>query len=565
MHFVDAYIQYTHQIFCLRSCMRSCMQDDYFGDPSYYETYFSLMYTVYATPNVILPFFGGFFVDRFGVRLCLLTFASLIAAGQAVFSLGLSMKSWEVIFLGRLLFGFGGESLSVASSALVADWFRGRELAFAFGVNLAVAKLGSVINNMMSPYLAQKLNVQMSLWFGTLVCIMSVMCVLVVMPIDKYMDMKMGLHKEALSIKDLETLRRSNSKASAASLLSHKNSRVHSRATNELTKKLINESAHYNEEELGEGGYGDENAEEEVIEVPQLKDVFKFSRIFWVLVFSCVVVYGSVLPFNNVSSSLLQEKYYFMDPPAQCALTTPTECQSATNLPNQFCPSSSFYQPPLPMDVTVDGVYYPGTLTAGDIKCDDDAWKNGCTQEYCKRLANAEKEASVMMSIPYMISAVASPFLGLVVDSFGCRAIVATFAPLFLVLVHCLFAFSSVTPIVPLVGQGIAYTAFASVLWPSIPIVVPEKLTGFAFGVVTSMQNLTCALVPIMVAQIYNYSGGKYIPNVELLFVAFGALGSMIGIYMNYYDYTHDSVLNRPNQHTKSEALLAEDTYDESP
>ena len=38
--------------------------DDYFGDPGDYETYFSLLYTLYAAPNVILPFFGGFFVDR---------------------------------------------------------------------------------------------------------------------------------------------------------------------------------------------------------------------------------------------------------------------------------------------------------------------------------------------------------------------------------------------------------------------------------------------------------------------------------------------------------------------
>jgi MFS family permease len=49
------------------------------GDPGNYEFLFSLMYTLYSAPNVILPFFGGYFVDLFGVRLCLLIFASLIA------------------------------------------------------------------------------------------------------------------------------------------------------------------------------------------------------------------------------------------------------------------------------------------------------------------------------------------------------------------------------------------------------------------------------------------------------------------------------------------------------
>ncbi len=99
--------------------------DDYMGDPSDYEIKFGLLYTLYAAPNVILPFFGGYLVDRFGVRICLLSFASLIAAGQVIVSFGISIKSWPVIFLGRLIFGFGGESFSVANSALLADWFKG--------------------------------------------------------------------------------------------------------------------------------------------------------------------------------------------------------------------------------------------------------------------------------------------------------------------------------------------------------------------------------------------------------------------------------------------------------
>jgi MFS family permease len=43
---------------------------------------FSLLYTVYSIPNVILPFFGGFFVDKFGARACLLVFTVCILVGQ---------------------------------------------------------------------------------------------------------------------------------------------------------------------------------------------------------------------------------------------------------------------------------------------------------------------------------------------------------------------------------------------------------------------------------------------------------------------------------------------------
>ena len=47
------------------------------------------------------------------------------------------------------------------------------------------------------------------------------------------------------------------------------------------------------------------------------RDVLLLPHIFWVLVISCVVVYSCVLPFNNISSSLLLERDYFQAPPGQ--------------------------------------------------------------------------------------------------------------------------------------------------------------------------------------------------------------------------------------------------------
>ena len=38
--------------------------------------------------------------------------------------------------------------------------------------------------------------------------------------------------------------------------------------------------------------------------------------------------------------------------------------------------------------------------------------------------------------------------------------------------------------------QGLAYTGYASVLWPAVPLVVEERMVGLAFGIVTSMLNL---------------------------------------------------------------------------
>lgn len=138
--------------------------------PYLHESLLSTIPAVYSIPNIFLPFFGGYFVDRFGVRLTLFATTLFITAGQIVFAVGLSAKSWPIMLLGRVVYGFGGESLGVANSAVLADWFKGKELAFAFGLNLSVARLGSVANNLISPALASSSGVVFALWFGVFLC-----------------------------------------------------------------------------------------------------------------------------------------------------------------------------------------------------------------------------------------------------------------------------------------------------------------------------------------------------------------------------------------------------------
>jgi hypothetical protein len=88
----------------------------------------------------------------------------------------------------RFVFGLGGESLTVANSALLADWFKGKELAFAFGVNLSIAKIGSVINNILSPALNSAVSLVFAMWVGSLLCVLGVVLVLMTWPIDKHFD-----------------------------------------------------------------------------------------------------------------------------------------------------------------------------------------------------------------------------------------------------------------------------------------------------------------------------------------------------------------------------------------
>lgn len=182
-------------------------------------------------------------------------------------------------------------------------------------------------------------------------------------------------------------------------------------------------------------------------------------------------------------------------------------------------------------------------------------YSSGCTEVYCTRLEDAEAKAGTIMSIPYIISATLSPFLGALVDRIGMRAVIAALSPAILIVVHMILALTRVDPIGPLIGQGLAYSGFAAVLWPSVPLVVDQRFVGLAFGVVTSIQNGGLAIFPLMVSAIYEHSDHEYIPNVEFFFVSLAALGLLIGIYLNVYDYYNGSIFNSPDSGNGGEIL----------
>lgn len=99
-----------------------------------------LLQGIYSVPNIVMVLVGGILIDRIGVKKATFIFALLCFLGAILTAL--SPKLW-VMASGRLVFGLGAESLIVAVTAAVAQWFRGKELSFAFGINLLIARLGS--------------------------------------------------------------------------------------------------------------------------------------------------------------------------------------------------------------------------------------------------------------------------------------------------------------------------------------------------------------------------------------------------------------------------------------
>jgi MFS family permease len=99
-----------------------------------------LLQGIYSFPNIFTVVIGGILIDRIGVRKATMIFGILCFAGSIITVLTPTL--W-VMALGRLVFGMGAESLIVAITTALAAWFKGKELSFAFGVNLTVCRIGS--------------------------------------------------------------------------------------------------------------------------------------------------------------------------------------------------------------------------------------------------------------------------------------------------------------------------------------------------------------------------------------------------------------------------------------
>ena len=99
-----------------------------------------LLNAIYSFPNIIMVLVGGIIIDRLGTKISTFIFAFFCMLGAII---TVSSSSLTVMAVGRLVFGLGAESLIVAVTTVIGRWFKGKQLSFAFGLNLTIARLGS--------------------------------------------------------------------------------------------------------------------------------------------------------------------------------------------------------------------------------------------------------------------------------------------------------------------------------------------------------------------------------------------------------------------------------------
>lgn len=96
--------------------------------------------SAYNIAAIIVLLAGGIIVDRFGAKIAIFIFSILCLIASILM---LAKGSVTTMLAARFILGMGAEPLIVAVTTALAKWFKGKELSFAFAVNLLIARSAS--------------------------------------------------------------------------------------------------------------------------------------------------------------------------------------------------------------------------------------------------------------------------------------------------------------------------------------------------------------------------------------------------------------------------------------
>ena len=216
--------------------------------------------------NVFVFFliFAGIILDKMGIRFTGELSASMMFIGACIKFYAISdafassalanwLDSWWVSMpasaklasFGFMIFGCGCEMAGTTVSKAIAKWFKGKEMALAMGLEMAIARVGVFAIFSISPILAEKMgSVSGPVGFCTALLFIGLITFTAFCVMDRKFDRQLGVN--------------------------------------------------------GNGG----DSEEE-FKASDLKNILT-SRIFWVVALLCVLYYSAIFPFQRYGANMLQ-------------------------------------------------------------------------------------------------------------------------------------------------------------------------------------------------------------------------------------------------------------------
>ena len=173
------------------------------------STDYGIVQGFYAFPNtfLLMAILGGVILDRIGIRITGTVFAVFMLIGSWLTLYGASdlfnngglgygmMSSFftsmapsvKMMALGMLFFGLGAETSIVVFNKIIVKWFKNREIALAFAINLSVARFGTALAIKLGPRFAE-IDWLMPIWFGVLLLSITFLTFLIYLFNDYRLD-----------------------------------------------------------------------------------------------------------------------------------------------------------------------------------------------------------------------------------------------------------------------------------------------------------------------------------------------------------------------------------------
>ena len=175
------------------------------------------VFGTYAASEYILNVFGfliiaGVILDKMGVRFTGVLSASMMLGGAVIKYIGITewfqttgmaewLNSWWETFpasakmaaLGFMIFGCGCEMAGTTVSKAIAKWFKGKEMALAMGLEMAIARVGVFAIFSISPIIATKFGTVVApVAFCTVLLLIGLITFTVFTFMDKKLDAQLG-------------------------------------------------------------------------------------------------------------------------------------------------------------------------------------------------------------------------------------------------------------------------------------------------------------------------------------------------------------------------------------
>ena len=415
------------------SPLKSLVEGSLGWDSGVFGTYAASEYILNVCGFLII---AGVILDKLGVRFSGILSAGLMVLGAAIKFVGVSdwfqttqfaqwLGSWwvempasaKMASLGFMIFGCGCEMEGTNVSKILAKWFKGKEMALAMGLEMAIARLGVFGAMWIAPAISNKFGASIMAPVGF--CAALLVIGLINFIIFGIMDRKF-------------------------------------------------------DSQLVQAGLAtEEKSPEDEFHISDLGAIFK-SKMFWIVALLCVLYYSAIFPFQRYATNFIEE----------------TLC-----IPND--------------------------------------------------------EAAHLFSFFPVLAMLLTPLLGMFLDRVGKGASMLMAGACVMIVCHLSFAF--LLPVLPykwfatllIVVLGVSFSLVPAALWPSVPKIIDEKILGSAYCLIFWVQNIGLCLVPVLIGNLREATGGYLVPMI--VFAAFGVLAFVFSILLKKEDKKKGYGLELPN------------------